>query len=480
MNRNTVLLRKDIEGKYLTSVDVLRVICLTAIMIASLGLPIPFFDYLRPYLNAGTGILFTLYGFIVLRDGADLRKNIKHAAIVFAVLFAVYGLITMGYLWFYYGKPFMYFNKRGIFNFVVLNFWGENICSTIWYVQSTLYALIILWLLRRFKDYDWLLCIVLFVLAILIGELAKVINFSFLGNEYIPGNFLTRTIPYMLLGRLIWKHYDKLAGLGRSRLNELIAIGFVVSAIEYCALYYFDKLGYTNHLIGFIPVAVGACLKAAGAYSGEPGTFALCAGKMYKPMYYIFNPLYYVLLTLGLVLCRTVGQYSYLKLFGGLITVLLTFGGCFVYAWITVKAGKGTQSEAEAESEVKAPKARDAAEEPVEWALPERAKAPDEAQAPEKWELPDVPKAPERPKEPEKWAMPERAKAPDKPEPPEEWRMPEKAKAADKPEAPEKWRMSEKPKAPDKPQPPDEWKLPDDPDELTESKILAEWEDEFS
>ena len=114
----------------------------------------------------------------------------------------------MGYLCFFYGKPFMYFNKRGIFYFVVLNFWGENICSTIWYVQSVLYTLIILWLLRRFKNLDWVLRILLFALSILIGELAEVINFSFLGNDYIPGNSLTRTLSYMLLGRLIYRFYD--------------------------------------------------------------------------------------------------------------------------------------------------------------------------------------------------------------------------------------------------------------------------------
>ena len=32
MSENTVLRREDIEGKYLTSVDVLRVICITALI----------------------------------------------------------------------------------------------------------------------------------------------------------------------------------------------------------------------------------------------------------------------------------------------------------------------------------------------------------------------------------------------------------------------------------------------------------------
>ena len=377
MNENTVLMRKDIEGKYLTSVDVLRVICITALIIASFGLPIPYFNFVRPYLNAATGILFTLYGFIVLRDGADLKKNIKHAAIVFAVLLAVYGLITMGYLWLFYRKPFMYFNKRGIFNFVVLNFWGEDICSTIWYVQSTLYALVILWLLRKFKDYDWLLCIVLFVLSILIGELAGVINFSFLGNDYIPGNFLTRTIPYMLLGRLIYKYYDRLAVLGRALPVQMIVFGLILSVGEFFILYFFNKLGYTNHLIGFIFIAAGACLKAAASYSAEPGTFALCAGKMYKPMYYIFNPLNYFLLVAGLLVCRTVEQYYYLNLFAGLITAVLTFGGCFLAAWIIVKAKEKTRLEEEAKAE--AEKKLDELEEP------EKAKLSDE------WTLPDKP-----------------------------------------------------------------------------------------
>lgn len=344
MDNNIILQREDIEDGYFASFDILRVFCILAIIFASFGLPIPYFNFLRPYFNAATGILFTLYGFLVLRDGADLRKNIKHAAVVFAIFLAVYGLITMGYLWLMYRDPFMYFTKRGIFNFLVFNFWGEDICSTIWYVQSTLYALIILWLLRRFKDYDWLLCIVLFVLSILIGELAGVINFSFLGNDYIPGNFLTRTIPYMLLGRLIYKYYDRLAVLGKMLPTGMIILGLLISAAEFFALYFSGKIGYTNHLIGFIFIAAGACLRAALSYNGdEPGLFGLCAKKMYKPMYYIFNPLSYLLLFAGLFICRTTQQYYFFNLFAGLMTAVLTFGGCFLYAFITEKLRQRAQ-----------------------------------------------------------------------------------------------------------------------------------------
>ena len=342
--------QEDLEGRYFQSFDTLRVICIISLILVSFGLPIPFFDYLRPYFSAATGILFTLYGFLVLRDGADLRKNIKHTAKVFAILFAVYGLITMGYLWFSYGKPFMYFNKRGIFNFVVLNFWGENICSTIWYVQSTLYALIILWLLRGLKNLDWLFCLLLFTLAVVIGELAKVVNFSFLGNDYISGNFLTRTIPYMLLGRLIYRFYDRLTQFGVVLPWGLIMLGLVLSVIEHVTLFIYGKLGYTNHFIGFIPIAMGACLVAVMSRDrGNENNFAQCAKKMYKPMYYIFSPLFYALITAALFFCRTLEQYYYCNLFAGLAVLVITFGGCFLYAKLALLLEQRAANKAEAQ-----------------------------------------------------------------------------------------------------------------------------------
>lgn len=63
-----IIQQEDLEGRYFFSFDILRVICITALIFASFGLTIPFSDYIRPFLSAATGILFTLYGFLVLRD----------------------------------------------------------------------------------------------------------------------------------------------------------------------------------------------------------------------------------------------------------------------------------------------------------------------------------------------------------------------------------------------------------------------------
>ena len=340
----------SLEGKYFCSFDIVRVICILMLTLSTFGLPFRVLEYVRPFLSCASGILFTLYGFLVLRDGADLRKNIRHSVKVFIILFAVYGLITMGYLYVLYGRPFMYFNKHGIFNFVVLNFWGEDICNTIWYVQSVMYALIILWILRRFKKLDWLLCTVLFVFAVLIGELASVIGFRFIGNDYIPGNFLTRTIPYMLLGRLLYRYYDRIES-GKKLAAELIVAGIVMSVLEFFILLFFGKLGYTGHFIGFILIAAGVCLWAAGSPgSGRLSGFGRCAGKMYKGMYYVYNPLYYVLVVIAGMLCRTIKQVYIFDAFSGLITAVVLFVIFFVYAKLALKIEDAKNPDASVEN----------------------------------------------------------------------------------------------------------------------------------
>ena len=351
METKQITIQQDpFEGQYFYSFDTLRVICILMLTLSAFGLPFRFLNYARPFLTCANGILFTLYGFIVLRDGADLRKNIRHCVKVFIILFAVYGLITMGYLYVLYGRPFMYFNKHGIFNFVVLNFWGEDICSTIWYVQSVMYALIILWLLRRFKDLDWLLCIVLFVFSILIGELASVIGFKFIGNDYIPGNFLTRTIPYMLLGRLLRRNYGRISA-GKRIPVLLITVGIVLSVLEFFILLSSGKLGYTGHFIGFILIAAGVCLWAAGSWRGNTVSgFGRYAGKMYKGMYFVYNPLYYVLVVIAGMLCRTIDQVYIFDAFSGLITAAVLFVIFFVYAKLALKIEDAKKDDASDEN----------------------------------------------------------------------------------------------------------------------------------
>jgi hypothetical protein len=100
--------------------------------------------------------------------------------------------------------------KRMIFNFVVLNLWPCPIGDNFWFIQAMLYAYIIIYIadkLNLFKLYKGVL-VVTFIAMLLLGEFAGVIHFNFLGYPYIPGNWLTRALPYILLGRLIREHKD--------------------------------------------------------------------------------------------------------------------------------------------------------------------------------------------------------------------------------------------------------------------------------
>jgi len=323
INSNPPVIRK-----YRPSFDILRLICVALLVVIEFGLYfIPSYSIVQPFLYFSHGTLFTVYGYNVLRDGADLRKNIRHALKVFLIMLAVYGLLAIGNYWLMTGNPFAGFTKRNIFNFVVLNFWSTSIGSSIWFVQSTLYALIAFWILRKFKKYDWLLCLVLFLGSFLVGEFAGLIHFNFLGYSFIPGNFLTRTMPYMLLGRLIRVHYDEITEKLWLPSSVLFIFGLILSVIEYYALYLTGYLVYSNHFIGFIPMAAILCIRCVQSpKGGQLQILGKCAPALYKRMYYIFNPLGYILLIGAGFICQTVPQYITCQKYMGLAVLILSVG----------------------------------------------------------------------------------------------------------------------------------------------------------
>lgn len=52
--------------------------------------------------------------------------------------------------------------------------------------------------------------IVTALISLFLGEFAGIIRFNFHGYTYIPGNGITRTPPYMLLGRFLYERREAL------------------------------------------------------------------------------------------------------------------------------------------------------------------------------------------------------------------------------------------------------------------------------
>lgn len=245
------------KEKYYPSLNTLRLVCILLLIPASFGLPFASFSYIQPILYFTQPMLFTLYGYILFRNGrVNYAGYIRKLLIVFVLMLVVYLPLSLQYRWLMGESLSSMFRKRRIFEFVVLNIWPSPPGAPIWMVQSSLYALIILAVLDKLRllKYDRLLCVLLFVIAFLIGEGAGLIRFSFLGYSFIPGNFLTRALPYILLGKLLGERGERLAALPPFVLLLGIAVSVVLCYAELFGFSALGKLVYSTHLVGYIPL----------------------------------------------------------------------------------------------------------------------------------------------------------------------------------------------------------------------------------
>lgn len=251
---------------YYKSLDVLRIILMALIIVVFYGDPTGMSDKLTIPMNFAPGCIFAIYGYVVLRENVDYAKRIKRVFKAFLIMFVVYGILAAGYFALLartFGVPFVdvlkaMLNKRTIFEFVVLNVWPISLGSSIWMVQAVLYALIVLWVLDRklglLKKFTGILCFLLFAAAVLFGECAAVWNFDFHGYTYIPGNFITKALPYMLLGKLLHKYRPKLQRLNNAALLAIALAGVGMCFGEVFILTALNKLDYIGGFIGHIPM----------------------------------------------------------------------------------------------------------------------------------------------------------------------------------------------------------------------------------
>lgn len=254
--------------KYYESVDFLKVLLLVLIIISSYtlvnttGIPV------LSILNFCVGTFYLLYGYFVLRDGEDLSERLKRAirntAIAFVIAAVVYFALVCLLMLLTGGNVAELFTKKTIFEFFVLNAWAPTLGGNIWIIHAALYALIIFYFMNKWKllRYDMIIMIVLFIITILFGEGAGLIGFQVRGYNYIPGCFLTRAMPYMLLGRIIYKARFKreFRKIKNWMWAVIFFVGLALTIIEIYALMSAGRLIYLNHMIGFIPMAIAAVM----------------------------------------------------------------------------------------------------------------------------------------------------------------------------------------------------------------------------
>ncbi|MBQ0083184.1 MAG: hypothetical protein KBS52_00245 [Clostridiales bacterium] len=321
---------------YHPAIERLRVILMLIMCINLFGFPGAIGNFIQSMCNFVSIAFFIISGYLVLRPDKDrlkrIARSIKHCAIAFFILAAVYFVINAVYYYFLGINIFAIMaNKRFWFNFLVMNVWQFDIGGSIWYVQALLYAYIIIYVLDKLKllKFDWLIFIIFMIFTIVSGELSGILKWNILGYSFIPGNFLTRALPYVLLGNIIHRNIDKFLKLTFLKCLIGIIIGFLLMILENGVLDKFGFTGYYGHLIGMPIVAFFACIPAF-TKKDRPG-FEKKLGLSRKHVNHIYYlaPIVSIIIAIILKLANnklTVAAASFIS--------LITFASCLLISII--------------------------------------------------------------------------------------------------------------------------------------------------
>ena len=312
-NNAHISVEEDSRKVRFYSIDVCRFILMLFAGISIMNFPTPYGKLIQIISGFAIPCFYVLSGFLVFREKSGRSKKIlrtiKRTAICFTVLAVCYFVLNFAIFPDETLKTVA--TKRFWFDFIILNEWGLKLGTTIWYVQSLLYAYIILYFLDKYRllRYDWPIVILCIAFTILTGDLAGVIGFNFLGHRYITGNFITRAIPYLIIGRIIAKK--------RPFPNYITIIaGIVLIFLEMVILRHFNVLVYSGHLIGKTLLGIGVSIFII-AYSSSFSKNLYSSYHIWgtKFLYFVMQPAY----VLVKLLLKTPNLTDYI----GIITILI-------------------------------------------------------------------------------------------------------------------------------------------------------------
>jgi len=259
----------NLENKkdYYPLIDVLRLILMFFACIQLFGAPTIFGDLIQVCCGFTSIAFFIISGYLVLSRGenrsANIVRSIKRSAVAFLAMVIVYFVVNLFFYRFIGVDIFELLHSKVLwFNFLVLNVWPFSIGGFMWYVQALLYAYIIIYFLDRWNllRFDWIIIIVCLAIALLRGEFSGIVKFEVLGHNYLPGNFFTRALPYILIGgRMRGRRRSVPSKKDNWRYLYIGIAGAVLMIAEIGLLGQFNLTGYYGHLIGMPIFAVALC-----------------------------------------------------------------------------------------------------------------------------------------------------------------------------------------------------------------------------
>lgn len=315
-------LKKRIKLEYVQSAELIKFLLIPFVCFWAYGFPdgIGLVELLSGF---AAPAFFIISGYFTLSgEGAERSERLKRAIIRDALFF---GILLIGYLAMILLVPMfrpdfrIFRSKRLWFNFLILNVWPLSIGETIWFIQSLLYANIILFfadkihLLKHYK----IILVVLVVFMLISGEFAGFIGITVFGYGYIPGGFLTRALPYLLIGMLLREKHDviKKVPFWVHLIVFVLGGGLVVG--EYYLLVVTGKLNYLGHLLGYGIMAIAVCGLMIAWDEMRVNLVSYYGGRCAMIVYAIHNPICNFLLLY--ILLNNPNQISNFVMFGGCI-----------------------------------------------------------------------------------------------------------------------------------------------------------------
>ena len=309
----------------------LRFLLMAFVCFWNYGVPEP-----TGFLSAASGFaipaFYILSGYFILTADpkerqAKVVRKIKRTLKWFAILFAVY--LAFNAALFLINNISVGVSKRTVFNFAVLNLWPLPVGSNIWFIQAMLYAYIVIFIaekLRLMRFYKIVLALTI-ILMLVTGELAAIVRFHFLGYYYIPGNWLTRALPYMLIGLLLREKRERLFEIKNVIYIVIFIAGGVLAIGEIILLGRTGFLIYQGHMTGYGIMAFAVCALAI-KHPMMPITAISYHDTLFSGLIYaLMDPVFYIL---GLTLGRS--DISLVSRFGG----LMSYGICIITVFLTV------------------------------------------------------------------------------------------------------------------------------------------------
>lgn len=181
-----------------------------------------------------------------------IKRRMKHICKLFLYTAFVYVLINIFYFLIYkkmdaYNWIISQCSPEKMFDFVIFNVWPFVIGGAIWFLQAMIYSYFAILLLIKTKLIKFEIYIIIGLLALnaILGEFSTLLHVP-----TVMASWITRALPYMLLGHYLSNNIDKIRKIKKSYLYAVILISIIMCLMEYYILEYYSVLGYTGHYQG--------------------------------------------------------------------------------------------------------------------------------------------------------------------------------------------------------------------------------------